>query len=140
MPDPDPDNGGLELPPGFAAFKVVEELGPARHLDVAENGDIYVALNNMSKGNGAVALRDTTGDGRADVVAYFGSVSGTGIMLHKGFLYFGADTAIVRYPMQPGSLVPVQDYQVIASGFPNEHQHEAKPIDFESCVLGPLKD
>jgi len=55
MPVPDQDNGGLQLPPGFAAMKVVEELGPARHLDVADNGDIYVALNNMSKGSGAVA-------------------------------------------------------------------------------------
>ncbi len=131
LPVPDPDNGGLELPAGFAAYKVVNELGPARHLDVAENGDIYVALNNMSKGSGAVALRDTTGDGRADIVSYFGSVSGTGIMVHKGFLYFGADTAIVRYPMNAGSLIPDENYQVIATGFPNEHQHEAKPIDFD---------
>ncbi|MFO7669856.1 MAG: PQQ-dependent sugar dehydrogenase [Bacteroidales bacterium] len=128
---PDPDHGGLVLPPGFAALKVVNDLGPARHLDVADNGDIYVALNNMSKGSGAVALRDTTGDGRADVISYFGSVSGTGIRLHKGFLYFGADTAIVRYPMPTGSLVPDENYQVVASGFPNEHQHEAKPIDFD---------
>lgn len=131
LPVPDSDNGGLELPPGFAALKVVDELGPARHLDVAGNGDIYVALNNMSKGSGAVALRDTTGDGRADVISYFGSVAGTGIMLHKGYVYFGADTAIVRYPMKEGSLVPDENYQVIASGFPNEHQHEAKPIDFD---------
>jgi glucose/arabinose dehydrogenase/mono/diheme cytochrome c family protein len=131
MPVADPDNGGLKLPSGFAAIKVVNDLGPARHIDVAENGDIYVALNNMSKGSGAVALRDTTGDGKADVVSYFGSVSGTGIMLHKGFLYFGADTAIVRYPMHPGILVPDENYQVVAYGFPNEHQHEAKPIDFD---------
>jgi glucose/arabinose dehydrogenase/cytochrome c5 len=131
MPGPDPDNGGLKLPPGFAAFKVVEELGPARHLDVAGNGDIYVALNNMSKKAGAVALRDTTGDGRADVISYFGSVSGTGIMLHKGFLYFGADTAVVRYPMRPGSLVPEENYQVVVSGFPKKHQHAAKPFDFD---------
>jgi len=131
MPVADPDNGGLTMPAGFAAFKVVNELGPARHIDVSENGDIYVALNNMSKGSGAVALRDTTGDGRADIISYFGSVSGTGIMLHKGFLYFGADTAIVRYPMIPGSLVPDENYQLVAYGFPNEHQHEAKPIDFD---------
>ncbi len=131
LPVPDPDHGGLKLPPGFAALKVVNELGTARHLDVAENGDIYVALNNMSKGSGAVALRDTSGDGRADVVSYFGTVSGTGIKLHNGFLYFGADTAIVRYPMHTGSLVPDENYQVVAYGFPHEHQHAAKPIDFD---------
>jgi glucose/arabinose dehydrogenase len=131
LPVPDPDFGGLILPAGFAALEVVDELGTARHLDVAENGDIYVALNNMSKGSGAVALRDTTGDGRADVVSYFGSVSGTGIMLHKGYLYFGSDTAIVRYPMQSGSLVPDEHYQVVATGFPHKRQHASKPFDFD---------
>ena len=131
MPLPDTDNGGLMLPPGFTALKVVDELGPARHLEVAENGDIYVALNNMSKGSGAVALRDTTGDGRADVVSYFGTVSGTGIRLHKGFLYFGSDTAVVRYPMHSGLLVPDEQYQVVATGFTHKRQHASKSFDFD---------
>jgi len=132
LPVPDPDHGGLTLTKGFDAFKVVEELGPARHLVVADNGDIYVALNNMSKGAGAVALRDTTGDGRADIISYFGSVSGTGIKIHGDYLYFGCDTAIVRYPMRGGTLVPDENYEVIAEGFPHESQHAAKPIDFDS--------
>jgi glucose/arabinose dehydrogenase/mono/diheme cytochrome c family protein len=131
LPVPDPDHGGLTLTKGFDAFKVVEELGPARHLVVADNGDIYVALNNMSKGAGTVALRDTTGDGRADIISYFGSVSGTGIQIYGGYLYFGCDTAIVRYPMREGSLVPDEDYEIVAGGFPNESQHAAKPIDFD---------
>lgn len=127
----DPDHGGLSLPDGFTALIVADDLGPGRHLDVAPNGDIYLALNNMSKGYGTVALRDTSGDGRADLVRYFGSVSGTGIKIRAPYLYFGADTAIVRYPMQPGQLVPDEAYEIVATGFPNEHQHEAKPIDFD---------
>lgn len=127
----DPDHGGLTLPDGFTALVVADELGPGRQLDVARNGDIYLALNNMSKGSGTVALRDTTGDGRADVVSYFGSVSGTGIKLRGSWLYFGADTVVVRYSIQPGQLVPDESYEIVASGFPNEHQHEAKPIDFD---------
>ncbi len=133
MPVPDPDQGGLKLPAGFAALKVVNELGPARHLVVAENGDIYVALNNLSKGFGTVALRDTTGDGRADVVSYFGTLSGTGIKLHKGFLYFGSDTAIVRYPIQTGSLLPDENYQVVATGFSHKRQHASKSFDFDAA-------
>jgi glucose/arabinose dehydrogenase/mono/diheme cytochrome c family protein len=131
LPQPDTDNGGLTLSPGFAALKVVEDLGRARHLVVADNGDIYVALRNMSKGAGTVALRDSTGDGRADVVSYFGSVSGTGIKLYENYLYFGSDTAIVRYPMIQGSLVPGEDYEIVATGFPHERQHAAKPFDFD---------
>lgn len=132
LPVADPDHGGLTLPPGFAALKVVEDLGPARHLDVADNGDIYVALRNMSKGSGAVALRDSSGDGRADQTVYFGSVSGTGIKIHGDYLYFGSDTAIVRYPMIHGSLVPEEAYEIIATGFTQNRQHAAKPFDFDS--------
>ena len=131
LPVPDPDHGGLTLPPGFAALKVIEDLGPARHLDVAENGDIYVALRDMSKGYGAAALRDTTGDGRAEVVSYFGTVSGTGIKLHGGYLYVGSDTAIVRYPLAIGDLVPDETYEIIATGFTHNRQHAAKPFDFD---------
>ena len=42
-PRPDADNGGLYLPEGFSALKVVDSLpGLARHLAVNDNGDIYV--------------------------------------------------------------------------------------------------
>ncbi|MGD8360351.1 MAG: hypothetical protein PVJ04_02885, partial [Gemmatimonadota bacterium] len=44
--DCDPGNGGLTLPDGFCASVVVDSLGPARHLAVAPNGDIFVALRN----------------------------------------------------------------------------------------------
>jgi glucose/arabinose dehydrogenase len=128
----DPDNGGLILPDGFAALVVADSLGPGRHLVVAENGDIYLALRRLKDGHGAVALRDTTGDGKADVIRYFGSVAGTGIKLHKGYLYFGSDTAIVRYPFkEAGDLVPEETYEIIAKGFPNERQHAAKPFEFD---------
>ena len=55
------DNDGLTLPAGFAAVVVQEGQGTARHLDVAANGDIYLAGRN-----GLSALRDTNGDGKAD--------------------------------------------------------------------------
>ncbi len=128
---PDPGNGGLSLPPGFAAIKVVDELGPARHIEVGENGEIYVALRQMTNGGGVALVRDTTGDGRSDRINYFGALAGTGIKLHGSYLYFGSDTSIVRYPVIPGSSVPGQSYETIVSGFPDERQHAAKPFDFD---------
>ena len=68
---------------------------------------------------------------RADIIKYTGEHTGTGIKLHNGFLYFGADTAIVRYPMQDGELLPGNNWELIARGFPNESQHEAKPMEFD---------
>ena len=40
----DPDSGGLKLPQGFCALVVATDLGAARHMTVAPNGDLYVAL------------------------------------------------------------------------------------------------
>ena len=39
----DPDNGDINLPNGFCAIVVADEIGRARHLWVHDNGDIYVA-------------------------------------------------------------------------------------------------
>ena len=68
-PSCDPDNGGITLPAGFCALVVADGLGEARHLAVAPNGDVYVALMRGRGGRGqagpggVVALRDGDGDG-----------------------------------------------------------------------------
>src|SRR6267142_4457905 len=36
------DNAGLAVPPGFCASVFADNLGHARHLAVAPNGDVYV--------------------------------------------------------------------------------------------------
>jgi hypothetical protein len=46
----DPQNGGITLPGGFCAVVLADDLGGARHLAVAENGDVYVS---MSRGKAA---------------------------------------------------------------------------------------
>src|SRR5258706_15990229 len=61
----DPDNGGLVLPAGFCAAGAADTLGPARHMTVAPNGDLYVELHaDNAPGGSVVALRDIDGDGR----------------------------------------------------------------------------
>ncbi|MEM1127447.1 MAG: PQQ-dependent sugar dehydrogenase [Bacteroidota bacterium] len=129
----DADNGGLVLPDGFRAVVVAEELGRGRHLTVRDNGDIYLALSRPNDdGHGIVALRDTTGDGRADVIASFGSMTGTGIEVHGDHLYFAPDTAVGRYPMPTGNeLVPAGAWELIAGGLPDQRSHAAKPFTFD---------
>ena len=72
LPKGDPDNGGLFLPGNFEAVVVADSIGPARHLAVNDNGDIYVKLSHSKKGEGGnVALRDVDGDGKADSIVRF---------------------------------------------------------------------
>ncbi len=127
----DADNGGLTLPDGFCAVTVVDTLGRARHLTIRDNGDIYVALRQPTDEGGIAALRDTTGDGRADVVAFFGEYGGTGIHLRGDYLYFAPDTMIMRYPLAAGELLPTGAPETVVSGFADQRSHAVKPFEFD---------
>src|SRR5438477_10817755 len=82
LPACDPGNSGLTLPEGFCAVVVADQVGGARHLAVAPNGDLFVAIaGGRSGGGGVLALRATTGHGKADVRETFGTEGGTGIAL-----------------------------------------------------------
>jgi glucose/arabinose dehydrogenase len=128
----DADNGAIQLAEGFSALVVADSLGTARHLVAAPNGDLYVILQQPdANGHCMVALRDTTGDGKADRIARFGNYSGTGIELHEGHLYFSSDTAVWRYPLPAGQLVPTAPPELMVS-FPPQSGHEAKPMTFDA--------
>lgn len=127
----DPDNGGLTLPEGFCAVVVADEIGAARHLTVAPNGDVFVALRD----GGVAALRDTTEDGRADIVRRFGDEGGTGIALWNGFLYFGTTDAVIRWPLPEGSLEPSGPAEVVAGSLLDRRQHSAKSIAIHADTL-----
>ncbi|HKW42484.1 MAG TPA: PQQ-dependent sugar dehydrogenase [Gemmatimonadales bacterium] len=115
----DTDNGGITLPEGFCAVVVADTVGPARHLAVAANGDVFVALEGRRGGAGGIlALRDTTGDGKADIGLSIGRDGGTGIALGKGTLYFSTSTTVYRYAMRVGSLTPLGAPDVIVKDLP----------------------
>jgi glucose/arabinose dehydrogenase len=120
------DEPGIEVPEGFRASVFAEEVGRARHLDVRDNGDVYVRLRETREGYGIVALRDSDADGRADRIERFDTTSGTGLEIAEPWLYFSTNTAVLRYRLDPDRLVPEGTPQVIAAGFPDQDQHAAK--------------
>ncbi len=129
----DPDNGGLTLPAGFCAAVVADGIDNARHLAVAPNGDIYVAVRNQPKvPGGVVALRDANGDGRLEVRERFGDSGGTGIALRGGYLYMAGDTAVVRFPMKQGQLSAAGPAEMVVSGFPEQRTHPTKTLAFDN--------
>lgn len=126
-----PDNGGITLPQGFCAVLVADGIGAARHLTVNKNGDVYVALSDEHDGGGIAALRDTDGDGRADVTKYFGDYTGTGIAIRDGYLYFAPNESVWRYKLKQGELVPNAEPQAVVKDLPEQHEHSAKSIAFD---------
>ena len=131
LPKPDQDDGAIKLPPGFRALVVADDLGPLRFMTVAANGDIYVKMRTV----GIIALRDQDGDGRAETRAAFGEGGGTGIALRDGWLYHSTTTAVYRYKLPPGQLVPKGDPELVVSGLPDERQHNSKSFAFDEAGL-----
>ena len=125
-PMPDADNGGLTLPPGFRALVVADKLKPLRQVAVAPNGDLYA----KTREGGIYALRDTDGNGRADVIKEFGNGGGTGIALRGEWLYHSSNNAIYRYKLAPGELVPAGNPERIVKDLPDRRQHAAKAFAF----------
>lgn len=128
----DPDNGDILLPDGFCALVVADELGRARHLTVTDRGDVYVRFRERAdKRGGVVALRDTDGDGRADVQEWFADHYGTGIELYNGHLYVSTDSSVLRYPLKEGQLEPAGEPEIVVDGLPIQESHAAKPLAFD---------
>ncbi len=134
----DPDNGGLTLPEGFCASLVADGIGQARHIAVAPNGDVYV--KTRTEQGGIAALRDTTGDYKADLVEYFsdrtpmgdGILWETGMAVHNGYIWASNTESVYRWPLpDAGALVPQGDPEVVISGFPEQSSHDSKSIAFD---------
>ena len=131
------DDGGLILPEGFCAVIVVDNIGHPRHIDVAANGDIYVRnrgsrdRDSRVPGEGVVALRDTNGDGRAEIVERFADHYGTGLELRDDYLYVSTSMEVFRYRMTGGDLLPSGPRELLVSGFPEQRGHSDKAFAFD---------
>jgi glucose/arabinose dehydrogenase len=134
----DPDNGGITLPQGFCALVVANDVGTARHMAVASNGDLYVATNTRGArggpqtGGGVVALRDTNGDGKFDVREQISTGATTGVALRNGYLYLAHPKTIERYKMTTGQLKPTGEAEIVVGDLPPDSpQHNDKGLTFD---------
>lgn len=129
---PDADNGGIQLAKGFGAVVVAEETGKARHIKVLPNGTIYIKNSNAKNDKGITVLKDTNGDGKADVVEAFGAYGGTGIDIHNGYLYASSNSEVFRYKLDAnGDVIDKTKPETVITGLPDLRQHEAKPFTFD---------
>jgi glucose/arabinose dehydrogenase len=136
------DHTGLRLPAGFCASIFADDIGHARHMAVAPNGVVYVNTwsgryyhnDTPHPGGFLVALQDTTGSGKANLIQRFGetvasgAAGGTGIGLYSGALYAEINDKIVRYPLSAGSIVPQGRSETIVSGLPRSGDHPMHPF------------
>jgi glucose/arabinose dehydrogenase/mono/diheme cytochrome c family protein len=146
------DNGGITLSPGFCATVFADNIGHVRHMAVAPNGVLYVNTwsgryfhnDTPPAGGFLVALKDSKGEGKADVIERFGpgvpegSAGGSGIAIYKDGIYAEQNDKIVRYPLPSGAdpIAPKAAPQVVLSGMPLTGDHPMHPfvIDKEGHI------
>ena len=147
------DNGGITLSPGFCATIFADNVGHVRHMAVAPNGVLYVNTwsgryfhnDTPPAGGFLVALKDTKGEGRADVIERFGpgvpegSAGGSGIAIYKDGVFAEQNDKIVRFALPTGSdsIAPKGPEQVVLSGLPLTGDHPMHPfvIDKEGHIF-----
>ena len=136
------DNGGITLSPGFCATVFADNLGHVRHMAVAPNGVLYVNTwsgryyhnDTPPAGGFLLALQDSKGDGKADVIQRFGdgaaqgSHGGTGIALYNGALYAEQNDKIIRYALTADSVAPSGAPETVLSGLPLTGDHPMHPF------------
>ncbi len=96
-----PENAALEAPPGFRVSVFADGLKDARWLAVAPSGDVFLAESSAGR---VTLLRDSDGDGKADMVTVFaaGFDDPHGLALRPGYLYVGDTDAVWRLKYEPG--------------------------------------
>jgi glucose/arabinose dehydrogenase/mono/diheme cytochrome c family protein len=140
------DDSGLELPAGFCATVFADGIGHARHLVVAPNGVVYVNTwsgryygnDTPHSGGFLVALQDTSGSGKANVIQRFGETiqsggaGGTGIGMFGGAIYAEINDKIVRYTLPAGSITPQAAPVTVVSGLPLGGDHPMHPFAIDT--------
>jgi glucose/arabinose dehydrogenase len=143
------DDSGLTLPAGFCATIFADGIGHARHLVVSSSNVVYVNTwsgryygnDKPHDGGFLVALKDTKGSGKADVIERFGETvqsggaGGTGIGIYDGWLYAELNDKILKYQMTKGAITPQGKPQVVVSGLPLSGDHPMHPF-----VIDPKGD
>lgn len=123
---------GLKLPPGFSATIIADDLGSARHIAVAPNGDIYIKLARTKNGIGIVWLQRSA-DGKSYLQKRFGNYGGTGIAIKDGYLYASSDKDIFRYKMNNNfQVINPDNPEKIVTGLESRNQHTSKSIALDN--------
>jgi glucose/arabinose dehydrogenase len=101
---------------------------------VAPDGTVYVNNRTGSQSPALLALRDTKGDGHADIVQTFGPPGGggTGIAIYKNGVFVEIGDEIVRYDLKAGDIAPTGKQQTVVSGLPINGDHRARSFAIDT--------
>lgn len=124
----------ITLPEGFCAVVAHEGVGRARHLDVRDDGVVFVAVQDRRRRDqppvpgGVVALRDEDADGTYEVEERWGGIGTNEALLDGEHLYVAPNDAVLRYHIPEGSVTPTSGPDTLVSELPADRSHAAKSV------------
>lgn len=127
--DGDPELKDIKLPPGFTISVFADEVTNARAMCWGAKGTLFVG----SRDEGVVhALKDTTGDGRADIhyTVAKGLKLPVGVAFRDGDLYVSAVGRIVKLENIEDHLTDPPAPVLVTDQFPDKDHHGWKFIAF----------
>lgn len=109
-----PDGHPLTVPAGFQVNVYADKLSMARFMALAPNGDVFLSEPVSRTAGKITILRDADHDGVAEVRETFatGLNRPFGLAFSKGYLYVGANDALLRFAYASG--------QIAATGAPEK--------------------
>jgi glucose/arabinose dehydrogenase len=137
----------ITLPRGFCATVFADLVGMTRHIAVGRSGTVFAAVGTVTGGSvthirrlrpdrlagGILMLRDTTGDGRADVETRVPFATATGITIANGFLYAVTQTTVQRFRLDPTETSLVGPPDTVVSGMPEDIGHLAHSVAVDAA-------
>lgn len=123
-------NSELQLPAGFQAQLLSDGVGPARHLSVRSNGDIFIRLSRAQQGHCLAALRPSSGE-----LSYFGSGEcGTGLEVDDQALYYSTREKVFRQAFQSADeLIPSGEVQTLVQNLGSPSSHSARSLALDNA-------
>ena len=116
---------GLTLPAGFCATLIADSLPAPRQMDVAANGDLFVALRGRPARDNQAAVPGGVMVLRGSQRVKLGSFSASTVKLVGDFIYTENGSAILRYHWVPGQM-QAHGPDTLVSGLPGDKSHTAK--------------
>ncbi len=117
----------LELPPGFTAEVLIEDLDNARAMALGDKGTLFVGTRDagnvyaLELSDGAVSKRHTIASGLR---------MPSGLTFNDGSLYVSAIQSILRYDGIEASLAKPAEPVVVTDQLPSDRHHGWKHIAF----------
>jgi len=121
----------ITVPAGFGINMIADKLGPARHIVITPENDIYVRLAEPKNGKGTLFLHQD-GD-KAVVASGFGNFGGTGIAIKNGYLYASSNTAVYRFKLNDkDEVINPNTPETVVSGLVYHRTHGPKAFTMDN--------